>query len=159
MRWQPAGVLWLAGCGLLGPDCIEEHRNLTLEQEFGGGFRAVVTLDETRDAASDRVTSRGMGWIMQGTLDAGEVTEIHLHQGQGGPILASLPLVNPRAGVFTSGQILEPQFLTKSYDEFYAILRTQAIHVDLHTTTAPQGIPLGSLAIEFDNDWFHPFCS
>jgi hypothetical protein len=105
------------------------------------------------------VTSRRIGWLVQGALDAGVVTEIHLHQGQGGPVLATLPIVNPAAGVFTSGMVLEPSFLTRPYDEFYEILRTQTIHIDLHTTTAPEGIPLGALQLEFDNDWFHPFCS
>ena len=158
MRY-PAYLLALAGCGVLGPDCIEEHRSLILEQTFGGGFRAVVTLDQARNANNDIVTSRRMGWLVQGSLDAGVVTEIHLHQGQGGPILATLPIVNPSTGVFTSGMVIEPSFLSKPYDEFYELLRTQTIHVDLHTTTAPAGIPLGSLKIEADNDWFHPFCS
>ena len=152
-------ALLLGGCGLFGPDCTEEHRSLTLEESFGGGFRAVVTLDETRNADNDIVTSRRIGWLVQGSLDAGVVTGIHLHQGQNGPILATLPIVNPGAGVFTSGMVLEPDFLTRPYDEFFEILRTQTIHVDLHTTTAPEGIPLGALQLEFDNDWFHPFCS
>ena len=159
MRYWAACVLALAACGVLGPDCIEEHRSLILERTFGGGFRAVVNLDKARNANNDIVTSRRMGWFVQGSLDAGVVTEIHLHQGQGGPILATLPIVNPSTGVFTSGTVIEPSFLTKPYDEFYELLRTQTIHVDLHTTTAPAGIPLGSLQIEADNDWFHPFCS
>ena len=159
MRWQPACVLLLAGCGLVGPDCREENRNLRLEKDFGGGFRAVIALDERRDAGSERVTRREIGWIVQGALDNGVVTAIHLHQGQNGPLLATLPIVNASGSVFTSGQVFEPDFLEMSFDEFYAILRTQPVHVDLHTTTAPQGVPLGSLSLEEDNDWFHPFCS
>ena len=148
-----------AGCGALGPDCVFENRSVTLEENFGNGFRGYVALDESRDADSKDVTLRRIIWAVNGTLDEGTLTAVHLHQGQSGPQLASLPVRNTRTGVLTDGIELNPSFLSMPFDELFEIVRTQPVHVDLHTTTAPQGIILGRLEIQFDNDWFHPFCS
>lgn len=150
-------LLW---CPFTGPDCIHEYRSVTLEETFEGGIRVYMALDEERDAGSDHVTSRRMTWAVTGQLGADAFIGVHLHRGNGGPVIATIPIQNSRGRVvLTDGDVFEPQFLTKSYDEFFAILRTQPVFVDLHTSNSPNGRPLGRLQVKYHNPWVHPYCS
>lgn len=154
------GIALLSGCPFTGPDCVYELRNLQLETSFAGGYRVYLALDEERDAGSDHVTSRRMIWSVTGQLPGDQLTAVHLHRGDGGPVLASLPIQNARLDlVLTDGDVTEPAFITLSYDEFYAVMKTQPILVDFHTSSHPEGIPLGRLTITYDNPWVHPYCS
>jgi hypothetical protein len=153
------GLAALPGCPFIGPDCIHESRNVQLEATFEGGIRVYLSLDEERDAGSDHVTSRRMMWAVMGTLPGDELTGARLHRGEGGPLIATLPIENGREGVLTQGDEFEPSFLTLSYDEFFAVVRTQPVFVVLETSNHPAGMALGPVPVSFDNPWVHPYCS
>jgi len=153
-------LLLLSGCLFTGPDCIYELRNVQLETTFPEGIRVYVSLDEERDAGSDHVTSRRIFWAVTGSLGDDTLIGVHLHRGNGGPVIATLPIQNARLGiVLTDGDAFEPSFLALSYDEVFAILRVEPVYVDLHTTKHPEGRVLGKLEVTYDNPWVHPYCS
>ena len=154
------GIALLSGCPFTGPDCISEYRSLTLETTFAGNLRVFVALDEERDAGSNHVTSRRLIWAVTGQLGEDVLIGVHLHRGNGGPVIADIPVQNARGGVvLTDGDVFEPPFLALSYDEFFALLRTEPVFVDLHTQAHPDGTVLGRLEVRYDNPWVHPYCS
>jgi hypothetical protein len=149
------GLAALPGCPFTGPDCISEYRSIQLEGTFEGSLRVFLALDEERDAGSDHVTSRRLAFAVFG--DLGGVSAIRLVRGEGGPILATMPIQNARAGVLTDVDAFEPQFLTTSYDELFAVLRTQPVFVVLELPGS--SMVVGPLPVKYDNPWVHPYCS
>lgn len=161
LRHLPAllGLLLLPGCPFTGPDCIHEYRSITLEETFEGGIRVFLALDEERDAGSDHVVSRRMSWAVIGTLGGDALIGVQLRLGNGGPVIATIPIENAREGVLTQGDVFEPPTLAIPYDDFYASLITQPIFVELFTAADPNGRTLGRLQIKYNNPWVHPYCS